>query len=173
MTAGSRIAGPGVAVMMSKIIPLLSLAVGCAYPAGHYRLASLPSSDMGTEYLGVRAKVELEHEPARGWDMVLDLNLHAHAGKRPLVDLSRTLLRSDELRWVSCQLPPDDDPNHLRLRLHEEESIRLILRCQQVQRPERKFELRVPLSGAGGKGYLDLAFTGVSNADDASSWELD
>ena len=172
MTAGSRQSGPGGVVMTTKILLLLLLS-GCAYPAGRYRLEALPSSDVGTEYLGVRAKLELEHEPMQGWDMVLDLNLHAHAGKRPLVDMSRTMLRSDETRWVSCHLPPEEDPDHLRLRMQEEEAIRLILRCQQVARPERKFEVRLPVSGAGGKGYLELAFSGVGNADDASSWELD
>ena len=173
MAAGSRSSGLGGAVMKRKTTLSMVMLAGCAYPAGLYRLETLPSSDVGTEHLGVRAKVELDHQPVQGWDMVLDLHLHAHAGKRPLVDLSRTMLRSDETRWISCQLPPEEDPDHLRLRLHEEEAIHLVLRCLQVQRPERQIEVRVPLSGAGGKGYLELAFSGVGNAGDASSWELD
>ncbi len=158
---------------LMHVVTLSLAAVGCAYPAGHYRLDTLASSDVGTQYLGVRAKVELEHLPVQGWDLILDLHLHAHSGKRPLVDLSRTMLRSDDTRWVSCQLPPEEDPDHLRLRLYEEEAIRLILRCLQVQRPEQQLEVRVPLSGAGGKGYLELAFAGVATSGDAGGLELD
>lgn len=151
----------------------LGALLGCPHQAGLYPLQALPDSDTGTEQLDVRAAVELQHQPSRGWDMVLDLHLHAHRGVRPLVDLSRTMWRADELRWTPCDLPADEGPDTLRLRLYEEEAIRLVLRCEQIQRPEGKLELRVPVSGAGGRGYLEFSFTGVDNAQDASSWELD
>jgi len=151
----------------------LALLAGCPHQAGLYPLQSLASSDQGTEKLDLRASVELQYKPSQGWDMLVDMQLHAHEGVRPLVDMSRTLLRSDEQRWTPCTLPPDEDPDSLRLRLYEEESIRLVLRCEQIQRPAHKLEIRLPISGAEGKGYVDLAFNGVENADDASSWELD
>ncbi len=149
------------------------MLIGCPQQSSLVRLQALADSDLGTEKLDVRATVELQYEPTRGWDMVLDLHLHAHQGVRPLVDLSRVMWRSDELRWTPCDLPPDENPDHLRLRLHEEEALRLVLRCEHIRRPARKLELRVPVSGAEGKGYLDLAFTGVENFDDRTSWELD
>ena len=152
---------------------VLAAVMGCPHQAGLYQLPVLPDSDLGTDKLDVRATVELQYQPTQGWDMVLDLHLHAHRGVRPLVDLSRTLVRSDELRWNGCSLPKAEDPDTLRLRLYEEEAIRLVLRCEQIQRPEHLLEVRVPVSGAGGRGYLELAFRGVDNAADASFGELD
>jgi len=148
-------------------------ASGCAYKAGLYPLQTLPESNRGTEHLTVQSKVELLYQPTRGWDLLLDLQLRAESGRRPLVDLSRTMLRTDGLRWVSCRLPPEEDPEHLRLRLYEEESVQMLLRCIDNQRPESRLEIRVPVSGAGGRGYLELVYSGLSNANDASSWELD
>jgi hypothetical protein len=155
----------------THLLLLLSLS-GCAQQATRVPLQALPSSELGTGQLDVRASVELEFTAMHGWDMVLDMQLMSDQ-VRPLVDLSRVLLRSDEQRWVPCSLPPEDEPDHLRLRMREGESLHLVLRCVQVQRPARRLELRLPISGAGGKGYLDLAFTGVENADDNSAWELD
>ena len=155
--------------------PVLLAAVlaGCPHQAALVPLQALASSDQGTDHLDLRAAVELQYQASQGWDLVLDMHLQAHEGARPLVDMSRVLWRSDGQRWTACKLPREEDPNSLRLRLHEEESIRLVLRCEQIQRPSRSLELRLPVSGAGGKGYLDLAFTGVDNADDTTSWELD
>lgn len=159
----------------NQIVPvvLAGLLSGCPNQARLVPLQPLASSELGTEHLDLRATVELQYLPTRGWDMVLDMHLHAHEGVRPLVDMSRTMWRADGVRWTSCTLPPEEDPDTLRLRLYEEESIRLVLRCEQIQRPARSLEVRLPVSGAGGKGYLDLAFTGVDNADDTTSWELD
>jgi hypothetical protein len=152
---------------------LLGGLLGCPHQAGLVPLQALPDSDTGTEKLDARAAVELQVQPSQGWDLVLDLHLHAREGVRPLVDLSRTMWRADGLRWTPCDLPADEDPDSLRLRLYEEEAIHLVLRCEQIQRPASRLELRVPVSGAGGRGYLEFMFNGVDNADDRSAWELD
>jgi hypothetical protein len=148
-------------------------ALGCPPPARLVPLRALPESDLGAEHLDLRAVAELQYTPNSGWDLVLDMHLRALDGARPLVDMSRVMWRSDGLRWTPCRLPPEEDPDTLRLRLREEESIRLVLRCEQVRRPAERIELRLPVSGAGGKGYVDLVFPGVDNASDTSPWELD
>jgi hypothetical protein len=152
---------------MSRRWPvLLSLVAGCSYPAGRYPLEALPGSDSGTGNALTSARVALEHDPTTGWALVLDLVVEAERGARPLVDLSRVLLRSDRTAWVPCHLPPEDDPALLRFRLEEEERLQLVLRCVEVRRPERRLDVRVPLSGAGGKGYVDLVFSGVQTTGD-------
>ncbi len=156
------------------ILPVLAGSLlGCPYHEGLYPLQTLPASELGTDHLDLRAKVELQYKPTKGWDLVLDVHLHAHEGVRPLVDMSRTMWRSDGVRWTTCSLPSYVDASDLRLRLYEEEAIHLVLRCVHIQRPTQKLEVRLPVSGAGGKGYFDLVFSGVDNAKDASAWELD
>ncbi len=152
---------------------LMPLLAACAASPNRYALSSLPESETTNGQVELRATVELVEQPLQGWDLVLDLSLLSSGRSRPMVVLSRTLLRSDGLRWQPCHLPPGDDPDTLRLRLYEEDSLRMVLRCQQIQRPERRLEIRVPISGAGGKGYVDLVFGGLSSSYDPDNWELD
>jgi hypothetical protein len=159
---------------LTHILCITTLGLlGCRAQPSFVPLRALPESELGTDHLDLRATAELQYAPSRGWDLVLDMNLRALDGARPLIDMSRVMWRSDGLRWTPCRLPPEEDPDTLRLRLHEEESIRLVMRCEQVRRPSERLELRLPVSGAGGKGYVDLAFPGVDNASDDSPWELD
>jgi hypothetical protein len=145
---------------------LLCLAAACSLPAGRYPLEALAASEPGTGAARCSARAELDYQPHEGWALILDLQVRAEDGTRPLVDLSRVLLRSDATPWTPCRLPPGEDPALLRFRMEEEEELRLVLRCVELRRPQERLELRVPISGTGGKGYVDFAFSGTDNTGD-------
>jgi hypothetical protein len=146
--------------------PALFLAVlagGCPLPAGRYPLEGLAGAEVGRDRTVAAARATLEHDPTEGWDLILDLVVQTER-ETPLVDLSRVLLRSDGTAWTPCHLPGGDEPDTLRFRLEEGERLPLVLRCVGIRRPQERLEVRVPISGTGDKGYVDLVFSGVRNA---------
>ena len=151
----------------------VGLVAGCRYPAGTYPLKALPGSEVDLEKVAITPLVELEHTPTTGWDLSLQMQVRAELGVRPLVDLSRTMLRSDQVRWMSCTLPADMNVEDLRIRLYEEENIKMQLRCLDIQRPEERLELRIPISGTGSRAYVEMTFCGVSGELEAESMQLD
>ncbi|MFH1467464.1 MAG: hypothetical protein ABIO70_23975 [Pseudomonadota bacterium] len=146
-------------------LALAALAGSCAFPAGRYPLEGLAESEVGRGNYVYSAKVTLDHRLTEGWDLILDMVVWTER-ETPMVDLSRVLIRADGTAWDSCHLPPGDDPSTLRFRLEEEERLPLILRCVGIRRPEQRLEVRVPISGTGNKGYVDLVFAGVRTSGD-------
>jgi hypothetical protein len=144
----------------SIVVFLVPLALACGYPPGFYELNALSAGD-DESLTGVLARVEVEHTPAGAWDLTLLIDLDNGSPSRPLVDLSRTLLRVDGMPWRPCRLGPDARPDDLRFRLGEFERRRVVVTCQDIPRPDRSLEVRVPVSGLGTRGYVDLPFEGL------------
>ncbi len=163
MLPGSRWKG----LLLALVLGVSGTLPGaCMWPAGYYDLETLPESDIWLEKLTLTAvKAQLYHDPVQGWDLHLTIGMQAKTGYRPLVDFSRLMLRADEVLWMECDSPDDVQVDSLRFRVEGEEPVVINVVCQSVQRPESKLEIRFPATGAGGRGYAELSFSGLKRGD--------
>lgn len=138
-----------------------SLACG---PAATYRLPPTSgSSDQEIGELKVQVLTDVHSVPARGWDLELQLALDWRGQERSRVDLTRALVRVDEVTWSPCRPPADVDRDSLLLVLEPGAHRTATLRCQDIPKPGRRLEVRIHVTGTGTPGgYLDLSFSGVN-----------
>lgn len=150
----------------SPAVPVLLAGIAaCAYPTGNYPLEALGTPDAVQEHLDLQSKVHLEHQAHAGWDLVLTVSLASCGEHRPLVDLGRLIIRSDEVRWTRCDYPDGTDLESLIHRVEPDESVTLTVTCQEIRRPERLLEVRFPASGVGLRGYVELSYEGIASED--------
>ena len=152
--------------VLGAIAPLFlsGTLLACAYPVGRYPLAAPSDPSASVQYLDVEVAPVLENRGAKGWDLELQLEIAAQPGHSPWVDLSRVMLRTDGLRWLPCRaVDPETraaiEPSPLRFQDVQLHSTTLV--CEAIARPSRMIEVRIPATGAGGKGYLELSIDGL------------
>lgn len=147
---------------LSLLSSVLYLATGsCRFPPGRYPLEAL-ADPVASEGVVFRGTADLEQTGNASWNLSLGLLIDNGSPEGVLVDLSRAMIRADETRWLTCRTTPGTDPSTLRFRLKEFQVERLALDCLDIPRPNRSFQVRIPLSGAGTAGYVDLSFGGVT-----------
>ncbi len=111
--------------------------------------------------LGVVSAASVVHRPATGYDLVTELTL-TWRGQDPLrIDLSRTMLRVDGMKWGSCRFPVDFDESQLIHTLQPGDVYNAAITCEDIARPGESVELRLLASGAGGTGVTELRFGGL------------
>ena len=151
-------------------ISLLLLAVtlvGCPFPVGRYALVPPIDPDGAVQFLDVDVRPFLENRGTEGWDLELQLEVAAHPGHTPWVDVGRVMLRVDGLRWLPCRAIDAETRRSIQpppLRFLESQLQSYTLVCAAIARPNRSIEVRIPATGAGGKGYLELAIDGLRNS---------
>ena len=105
--------------------------------------------------------MELKYEPHTGWDLHATIELLYAGQGRPRIDLSRAMVRVDEGTWENCDLPPDTDLETMIVVLQPTERVTRGLVCEEVPRPYRSIDVRIPASGTGGGSTLLFELDGV------------
>lgn len=151
--------GPRVAVL--GCLPLVG-SLGCA-KATMYSLGTLGSPVQNGE-LEVRSAARIDHQPAQGWDLLVDLDLTWRGQHRVRLDLTRTLVRVDGMAWSTCRPPADLDRTTLFVSMEPGDVAELSLRCEDVARPGEQVDLRLHATGTGGTGVLELSWAGIDGS---------
>jgi hypothetical protein len=113
--------------------------------------------------LTIAGQVSAFHEPARGWDLqlVVDLRNDAIVGDVRF-DLVRTEVKSDKSRWIACEHDPKTDQDQLIFRMAPGDTKTVTLTCLDVPRPDKALAFRFQTAGLG-QTPIELDFAGVKN----------
>jgi hypothetical protein len=147
----------------------LGFLMGCPFPAGRYDLPPPVAAAATVEYLDVSVRPVVFNLGVKGWELELQFDFAARPGTYPFVDPSRTMLRIDGQRWLPCKILDAETGASLRpkmIRFKESSIQSFTLVCSQVPRPNRSIEVRMPATGAGGKGYIELTIDGLRGSLD-------
>ncbi len=149
----------GCLLLGAAVLGAGGLGAGCAKATTRPLQPAAGKTMLGD--LSLLADASVAQKPATGWDLDVDFTLTWRGQSPARIDLSRTMVRVNELAWRNCRLAEDVDTSTLIRSLEPGEVYQVDLHCRDIPRPGQSVELRIFTSGTGASGVTTLRFEGI------------